>query len=356
MDFLRELVSQKKIRFVDAKYNLDLTYITPRIIAMAYPAEGLESMFRNKISDVSSFLKTRHKENYMIINVSSRKYDFTYFDNRVYSVKWPNHYPCPFSVFCQALTDVCFYMLQNKKNVIAVHCLAGKGRTGSFIDAILFISGIFKTIEEANSFYLVKRAVNVTYASQIRYLQYFSDSYKNGLKSLCFKAKSLKKVIIKTANFSFYLEKQFIVSLYDFQNDEKLLTSFEFLGSECFNYEKEEKYVFAKEIKEWADIESRDILCIIKANNVVRKTKLFRVNFNLFFVNRNITLTVPDLDAVHHSLPKDFSITLKFNETEDEKLKKKWFNLFKSVEDNIDKIKSFLKTRVDKNDFLYSSS
>lgn len=45
MNFLRELVSQDKVRYIDNDYNLDLTYITPRIVAMAYPAEGLESMF-----------------------------------------------------------------------------------------------------------------------------------------------------------------------------------------------------------------------------------------------------------------------------------------------------------------------
>jgi len=57
MNFLWELVSQDKIRYIDDQYNLDLTYITPWMIAMAYPAEGLESMFRNKIVDVSNFFK-----------------------------------------------------------------------------------------------------------------------------------------------------------------------------------------------------------------------------------------------------------------------------------------------------------
>ena len=44
-NFFRELVSKEKIRFIDDDFNLDLSYITPRVIAMAYPAEGLESVY-----------------------------------------------------------------------------------------------------------------------------------------------------------------------------------------------------------------------------------------------------------------------------------------------------------------------
>ena len=31
---------------------MDLTYITSRLIAMSYPAEGLESAYRNHVEDV----------------------------------------------------------------------------------------------------------------------------------------------------------------------------------------------------------------------------------------------------------------------------------------------------------------
>lgn len=48
---------------------------------MAYPADGLESMFRNKITDVSRFFEEYHKENFLIINCSNRKYDYNYFNN-----------------------------------------------------------------------------------------------------------------------------------------------------------------------------------------------------------------------------------------------------------------------------------
>lgn len=53
MDFLREIVSGPKNRYRKDGYNLDLTYITPRLIAMAYPAEGLESIYRNSIGQVA---------------------------------------------------------------------------------------------------------------------------------------------------------------------------------------------------------------------------------------------------------------------------------------------------------------
>jgi phosphatidylinositol-3,4,5-trisphosphate 3-phosphatase/dual-specificity protein phosphatase PTEN len=37
MNFLREIVSGKKKRMKDAGYNLDLTYVCPRIIGMSFP-------------------------------------------------------------------------------------------------------------------------------------------------------------------------------------------------------------------------------------------------------------------------------------------------------------------------------
>ena len=52
MDIVRTLVSGEKNRFKDRKYNLDLSYITPRILAMAYPASGFEKLYRNDIETV----------------------------------------------------------------------------------------------------------------------------------------------------------------------------------------------------------------------------------------------------------------------------------------------------------------
>ena len=54
VDFLRKLVSGERRRFEDEanNVNLDLSYITSRIIAMSYPSDGLEGYYRNPIEKV----------------------------------------------------------------------------------------------------------------------------------------------------------------------------------------------------------------------------------------------------------------------------------------------------------------
>ena len=47
---------------------------------MSYPASGLETIYRNPINEVSRFLENKHKNHYLIINLSNRKYDYSKFD------------------------------------------------------------------------------------------------------------------------------------------------------------------------------------------------------------------------------------------------------------------------------------
>lgn len=74
------MVSRRKKRFTEGGFNLDLSYITDRIIAMGYPAEKVESIYRNKIEDVQKMLDTYHPGCYKIYNLcSERNYNYKRF-------------------------------------------------------------------------------------------------------------------------------------------------------------------------------------------------------------------------------------------------------------------------------------
>ena len=44
---LQQVVSGNRMRYTDGEFNLDLSYITPRVIAMGHPGKGVYSLFRN---------------------------------------------------------------------------------------------------------------------------------------------------------------------------------------------------------------------------------------------------------------------------------------------------------------------
>src|SRR5574343_423112 len=95
MDYIRTIVSGKKKRLKEEGFNLDLSYITPRIIAMSIPGEGLSKLFRNNLNLVSEFLETRHKNKYQVYNLSGISYNYDKFAEQVKEFPWQDHYPPP---------------------------------------------------------------------------------------------------------------------------------------------------------------------------------------------------------------------------------------------------------------------
>ncbi len=63
---VRALVSKKKKRFQEDGFDLDLTYVTDRIIAMGFPSSGIEATYRNPLPEVQRFFNTKHPEKYKV--------------------------------------------------------------------------------------------------------------------------------------------------------------------------------------------------------------------------------------------------------------------------------------------------
>lgn len=64
--YIRKLVSKQRRRMLVAGYDLDMSYITDRVLAMSFPAERMRAMYRNPLWQVKSVLDMRHQDHYKV--------------------------------------------------------------------------------------------------------------------------------------------------------------------------------------------------------------------------------------------------------------------------------------------------
>ena len=183
--YIKSIVSKKKIRFQKKGFDLDLSYITEKVIAMGFPSSGCESIYRNSLSDVKRFLYNEHGTYFKVYNLcmeANRIYNKNIFSGaKVALFPFQDHQACPVKLMLEFCIDVSLFLLKNEKNVIVVHCKAGKGRTGIMICAYLLFSEIASNSTHAFSLYGERRSHSlkgITVSSQKRYVHHF-ETYLN---------------------------------------------------------------------------------------------------------------------------------------------------------------------------------
>ncbi len=147
-NFVRTLVSGDKVRYQDhvldhnnpstlSYFDLDLTYITNRLIAMGIPGEGFSAYYRNHVESVAQFFKKKHGGHFMIINLSEIPYDYSLFvegegAGLVVEKGFPDHHNPPVEFLVEICEEIDRFLKDNPNNVVSIHCLAGRGRTVGF--------------------------------------------------------------------------------------------------------------------------------------------------------------------------------------------------------------------------------
>lgn len=185
---MRHLVSKGRLRYEWDGFDLDLSYITTRVIAMSFPAQFPESTYRNPHSQVKRFLDWKHPDHYRIYNLckEGKRVDNHFPQSGLFP--YSDHCPPPFELMVDFCQDVEKYLEANESNVVAIHCKAGKGRTGTMICALLLYAGAYAAAYDALRWYEWHRSSQqsgVTIPAQIRWVAMLQRWKRSNTAGLC---------------------------------------------------------------------------------------------------------------------------------------------------------------------------
>ena len=183
---IKRLISGKNKRTTEIGFDLNLNYIKPNIIAMGFPYENLEGLFRLhgvRMDEVVRFLNQRHPNHYRVYNLcSERSYDSSKFLMRAITYPFDVNCSPPFELIQQFCEDVSAFLKADDKNVAVIHCCNGVQRTGIMICSYLLHDKIFHNANDALRFFAAARTQNgvaITIPSQRRYVQYYEHMLNN---------------------------------------------------------------------------------------------------------------------------------------------------------------------------------
>ncbi|XP_019387124.1 PREDICTED: putative tyrosine-protein phosphatase auxilin isoform X3 [Crocodylus porosus] len=157
------------------KGELDISYVTSRIIVMSFPAEGVELGFRNHIEDVRTFLDSRHPDHYTVFNLSPKSYRSAKFHNRVSECSWPVRQAPSLHNLYAVCKNMHNWLQQNPKNVCVIHCMDGRAASAVLVSAMFCFCHLFSNPVPAVQLLNSKRPGIVLWPSHRRYLGYICD-------------------------------------------------------------------------------------------------------------------------------------------------------------------------------------
>ncbi|NWZ45970.1 TENS3 protein, partial [Haliaeetus albicilla] len=168
-------------------YELDLTYITERIIAVSFPASCSEETYLHNLQDVTRMLKSKHGDNYLVLNLSEKRYDLAKLNPKIMDVGWPDLHAPPLDKVCTICKAMESWLNNDPQHVVVIHCRGGKGRIGVVISSYMYFTNVSASADQALDRFAMKKFFDdkvsaLMQPSQRRYVQFLSGLLSGSVK------------------------------------------------------------------------------------------------------------------------------------------------------------------------------
>ncbi|KAL6101292.1 tns1 [Pungitius sinensis] len=179
--------STSLLQALDESYELDLIYITERIISVSFPGSVEEQSYAANLREVASMLRSKHGHNYLLFNLSEKRYDISEHNPKVLDFGWPDHHAPALDKICSICKAMDTWLSADSHNVVVIHNKGNRGRTGVVVAAYMHYSNISASADQALDRFAMKRfyedkVLPVGQPSQKRYVEYFSGLLSGHIK------------------------------------------------------------------------------------------------------------------------------------------------------------------------------
>uniref|UniRef100_A0AAY4BD09 Tensin 1 n=1 Tax=Denticeps clupeoides TaxID=299321 RepID=A0AAY4BD09_9TELE len=167
--------------------EVDLVYITERIISLSFTGCSDDHSYTSHLKDVVSMLRNKHGEHYLLLNLSERRNDLTKLNPKVLDFGWSDHHAPALDKICAICKAMDTWLNTEPHNVVVLHNKGNRGRTGVVVASYMHYSNISGSADQALDRFAMRRfyedkALPMSQPSQRRYVQYFSGLLSGQIK------------------------------------------------------------------------------------------------------------------------------------------------------------------------------
>ncbi|XP_070711996.1 tensin-1 [Pempheris klunzingeri] len=172
---------------MEESYEVDLVYITERIISVCFPDAAEERSYTTNLKEVASMLRSKHGDHYLVLNLSDWRSDLTKLNHKVLEFGWPDHHAPALDKICSMCKAIDTWLNGDPRNVVVLHNKGNRGRTGVVVAAYMHYSNISASADQALDRFAMRRfyedkALPVGQPSQKRYVRYFNGLLSGQIK------------------------------------------------------------------------------------------------------------------------------------------------------------------------------